>query len=493
MPTANRRSFVRIALGLFARQDHPSAELIVVDNGDDRVEDLCRGVARVRYVFGAKHASIGAQRNHACAHARGDVIVHWDDDDWYAPDRLRRQLAPIEAGRADVTGIENRYTLDLGDLSFWGLTEALHRRMWVGNVHGGTLAYRRTFLAQGVRYPDVSLAEDAVLLRMLLRAGARLERVENEELFVYVRHGRNSWQFQTGALHDRAGWRRIAAPARMTPAELGPYRRPDGAPPAGPAPTSDALGMVDIASGRRVPRFERCVVTAAMEDEAEQLGGMLTSLARHGRLIGVPPVVVIDERARRCEDVARRHGALVLRCRVAGAPATIKAVLGSLPAVVEAERYLYLPPSALAVGGLDPLFAEAAGAPGEVRLAGDHEGPWGSGGIDEPVFVADRRALSRVDAFLRARPEIGAWVREAPESPARLSAAFAGALAALQIGAPLPGVLDPGADHLVKGHLTGGRGGQISCVEGAVRVVRFAGAGDPAFERWRPLVVAAAG
>lgn len=40
MPTYNRRAFVPQAVDYFLRQDYPSRELIVVDDGTDPVEDL---------------------------------------------------------------------------------------------------------------------------------------------------------------------------------------------------------------------------------------------------------------------------------------------------------------------------------------------------------------------------------------------------------------------------------------------------------------------
>ena len=91
----------------------PIASLIVVDDGDDAVGDLCQGVPRVRYFRLPKRLSIGAKRNLACEHAAGDIVAHWDDDDWYARNRLRYQVAAILAGEADITGLENAFVLDV--------------------------------------------------------------------------------------------------------------------------------------------------------------------------------------------------------------------------------------------------------------------------------------------------------------------------------------------------------------------------------------------
>src|SRR5262249_44687326 len=57
-----------------------------------------------------------------------------------------------------------------------------------------------------------SLAEDAVFLREAIRRGARLRRVANAGLFVYVRHGENAWRFALGVYLDRRGWLPVSEP-----------------------------------------------------------------------------------------------------------------------------------------------------------------------------------------------------------------------------------------------------------------------------------------
>jgi glycosyltransferase involved in cell wall biosynthesis len=212
MPTYERRRYVPQALQSFLQQDYPNRELIIVDDGQDAIGDLVEGLPNVRY-FHVARTSIGAKRNLACRHAAGEIIAHWDDDDWYSPDRLRYQAMPIIAGKADLTGLENAFVLELPRGEFWTTEPALHQRLFVGNVHGGTLVYRKELWSQGMRYPEVNLAEDAGLLVRATRQGKRLMRLSNPGVFVYVRHGHNAWrQFAPGTFIDPKGWQRIAAP-----------------------------------------------------------------------------------------------------------------------------------------------------------------------------------------------------------------------------------------------------------------------------------------
>jgi glycosyltransferase involved in cell wall biosynthesis len=224
MPTRDRRAFVAHSLRLFAAQDYPSRELVIVDDGADAVGDLVAEIPGVRYLRAPRGTSIGAKRNLACGMARGAVIVHWDDDDWYAPGRLSLQVAPILSGLADLTGLENRYVLELPAEQFWTIGAALHQRMFVGDVHGGTLAFRRELYERGLRYPAANLAEDAAFLRAALRWRMRLSRLRNDGAFVYVRHGGNAWRFKAGQFLDSAGWSPTDPPPGFSQEELAEYR-----------------------------------------------------------------------------------------------------------------------------------------------------------------------------------------------------------------------------------------------------------------------------
>ncbi|MDQ3686809.1 MAG: glycosyltransferase [Acidobacteriota bacterium] len=225
MPTRDRRSFLPLALQNFLAQDYPNKELIVVDDGDDAVADVVANMPAVYYTRLPASASIGAKRNLACEMAQGTIIAHWDDDDWYAPDRLRYQVRPLVAGEADITGLENAFVLQLPEGEFWGTDAQLHRQMFVGDVHGGTLVYRREILAEGLRYPDVNLAEDAWLLHYAVARGSHLLRLTNPGLFVYVRHGSNAWrEFAPGSFLNPSGWRRIEPPHTLSSTQLASLR-----------------------------------------------------------------------------------------------------------------------------------------------------------------------------------------------------------------------------------------------------------------------------
>src|SRR6267154_6816708 len=85
MPTANRRRFVPQAIRYFLAQDFPKKELIIIDDGEEVAGDLVPEDERIRYLRLPAKTVLGEKRNRAAAEARGEIIVHWDDDDWCAP------------------------------------------------------------------------------------------------------------------------------------------------------------------------------------------------------------------------------------------------------------------------------------------------------------------------------------------------------------------------------------------------------------------------
>jgi glycosyltransferase involved in cell wall biosynthesis len=183
MPTRNRRHLVGQALAYFLRQDYPRKELIVVDDGDDCIVDILPVDPRVRYIRLAGKTPLGTARNLACQASRGDLIAHWDDDDWMAPDRLSVQVAALLAADASVTGLRDvlYYRLQAGEA--W-----LYRGVSAWPV-GATLLYRRS-VWQAHRFDDVAVGEDTAFLARL--AAERVHASMDSSFYVGLLHANNT-------------------------------------------------------------------------------------------------------------------------------------------------------------------------------------------------------------------------------------------------------------------------------------------------------------
>jgi glycosyltransferase involved in cell wall biosynthesis len=163
MPTADRRRFVPQAIAAFLGQTRDDAELLILDDGTDAVADIVPAHPRIRYSRDAVKRAIGVKRNRLCAQATGEVIVHWDDDDWHAPDRLERQSAAVAASGAAIVGLDRIAFLADDGSAAWDY-------VWAGAgrwVYGATLAYRRDWWHDH-RFREVHIGEDT---RFVLDAG----------------------------------------------------------------------------------------------------------------------------------------------------------------------------------------------------------------------------------------------------------------------------------------------------------------------------------
>jgi hypothetical protein len=157
MPTANRRAFVAQAVEYFLRQDYEHRELIVVDDGEEAVGDLLPRDERARYVRLAGRQTVGAKRNLACEQARGELIAHWDDDDWQAAHRLSYQVESLLSTGAQACGINRLLFYDVRDGRGWQYVYPASQRLWLS---GSSLLYRREFWERH-RFAGINVGEDA--------------------------------------------------------------------------------------------------------------------------------------------------------------------------------------------------------------------------------------------------------------------------------------------------------------------------------------------
>lgn len=192
--TGTRRAFVSQAIALFEAQTYPNKELIILDSGRNQhpvyVHDCERHYLTYVYVASDRYVTIGAKRNLAASLATGDMVCHWDDDDYYAPDRLDKQIAPLLDGKADVTALQMRALYDVPTRTLYECSDEIHERLFTRNVRSGTLMYPISFLRHGLCYPNSSTGEDVALLRSLLDCGALLARV-TDPCYVCIRHRAN--------------------------------------------------------------------------------------------------------------------------------------------------------------------------------------------------------------------------------------------------------------------------------------------------------------
>ena len=89
-PTYNRREFMKKLIDYVNHQDYPKKliQWVIVDDGEDKIEDLIKDMTNVVYVKLPKKVPLGKKRNIMHDHATGSIIVYMDDDDYYPSTRV---------------------------------------------------------------------------------------------------------------------------------------------------------------------------------------------------------------------------------------------------------------------------------------------------------------------------------------------------------------------------------------------------------------------
>jgi glycosyltransferase involved in cell wall biosynthesis len=102
IPAHNVERFVARTLQSVLAQTHRNHDVVVVDDGSTDstavlVQEIAARDARVR-LLRSRNQGVSAARNLAIRESRGDLIAPVDADDIWHPDKLRRQLAVMQAG-----------------------------------------------------------------------------------------------------------------------------------------------------------------------------------------------------------------------------------------------------------------------------------------------------------------------------------------------------------------------------------------------------------
>lgn len=203
-----RAHYVPVALDRYLRgQKGVRTELVIVTDPDSRfaLPAKYRNLPDIRVVkcpskiLGRKY-ELGAQQGNS------EIAAKWDDDDWFGPTRLARQLEPILTGQADIVALVEDLALLLPQGTFWKSRHG-HRHPY----HDGTLVFKREIL-KTVRFPACSLGESAIFCKRATRRGFRQVNLNADMDFVYVRHGANAWKFKIESLFNPAPGRPVWFP-----------------------------------------------------------------------------------------------------------------------------------------------------------------------------------------------------------------------------------------------------------------------------------------
>ena len=201
-PTYERAWFLEETAGWVRAQTYANYEWLVLDDSRDPSAALTANTDnRIRYRHVRKRMTIGEKRNQLIADARGEIIAHFDDDDYYAPNYLERMVDLLGSRGADFVKLSGYYLYDLRHdfFGYWALRNAaglqfgcyanVLRVHVVGAEEAATLAdnylgygfsyvYRRS-LCDRARFADANLREEPAFIDAI-RSRAKIHCVDDE-------------------------------------------------------------------------------------------------------------------------------------------------------------------------------------------------------------------------------------------------------------------------------------------------------------------------
>jgi glycosyltransferase involved in cell wall biosynthesis len=195
MPTTReRRPFLSRAIKYFQRQTYPNLELVILCDGEDDMSDLVpTGDERIRYSYlGRNRRTLGAKLNLGCERAKGELIAHWDDDDWSHAERLSFEVGALIAEGADICSFSKLLFLEIGTGMVWlcRTPALLHPSLYHCQPFGAAYLYRRSYWSSSP-FPDVSRDSDMAFTS----AEGRQDRsvlVSDYRLYVAMIHNSNT-------------------------------------------------------------------------------------------------------------------------------------------------------------------------------------------------------------------------------------------------------------------------------------------------------------
>lgn len=188
--TYNRRIFMPLAKYSYMIQSYPEQKLewVIVDDGEDSIEDMLFGIPNVKYVRLDTKTSIGEKRNIGVKSAMYDMIVMMDDDDVYPNNSVLHRVAMM--GKEPKKQCVFSTTIPCYDIqkhiSFMNVPP--YSLPMAQRVSEASLAFTRQFW-EDRKFTDIQIAEGNAFIH---GREEMCREVSPQEVIVSLVHGKNT-------------------------------------------------------------------------------------------------------------------------------------------------------------------------------------------------------------------------------------------------------------------------------------------------------------
>lgn len=190
--TKNAPLLLSRAISCFTTQTYANKELLVVYESDNEqifevIEKQENRGGNIHYIEMPANPKItlGALKNNAIELAAGEYFCQWDDDDWYACDRLQIQMDAILKNDAPVSFLGHWIFYDaIAEIAYLSF-----KRNWEGSI-----LCKKTILTGDVKYALLPKLEDTPFVNKISEL-YKVTQVIKPSSYIYVYHGNNTWDF----------------------------------------------------------------------------------------------------------------------------------------------------------------------------------------------------------------------------------------------------------------------------------------------------------
>lgn len=184
-PTYNRRSFIPIMLKCIENQTYPKnlIEWIILDDGEDKIEDLVSDIPYIRY-YKTEKMNIGEKRNLIHKYSKGEILIYIDDDDYYPPERISHVVETLHENPEICVGSSLMYLYfpELDKIFEFGPYGKYH-------ATAATFGFKRELLNKTAYNDNDGRAEEKFFLK---KWTIPLKQLESKKTILVITHSKNT-------------------------------------------------------------------------------------------------------------------------------------------------------------------------------------------------------------------------------------------------------------------------------------------------------------
>jgi len=177
-----RYALAHVAVACFQRQTWPNKELIIVNHGPVSLANGDPNIREIR-VHRTPEMTLGDLRNLSRAHATGEYVIQWDDDDYHHARRIETMMEHRDKAEVVTIGWQIRFNIVSG-CAFY---HALPGGQQMSILHRANAPFR---------YPKLDAREDTIFINQF-NSKCVIDNDPEDGLgpLLYVRlfHNRNIW------------------------------------------------------------------------------------------------------------------------------------------------------------------------------------------------------------------------------------------------------------------------------------------------------------